>query len=240
MKKRKLLILFVLCCSLLSCEVIENNSRIAFELKVTDDSNQPIPDINTNVSIFRKTNFIPFVLYIQGFKGVSGVGSTNSQGNSTLISLTPDESIDEIGVLVNSDQQFAGTPSNEDYGVVIYQLESIEDKSRIIALPDKVLKRTATLEIEIIDSPSQEGDLAYTITYPTRIQRFQFPEGESETTETIQGTGVPSSSGVLRFNTLQNTIALFNYTITSDIGVVESDTIEIPINQETVAYEFEF
>lgn len=234
---KKTALLLLLCIVCVGCsDPIENNSRIAFELKVTDDTNQPIPDIDVNASVYRRTATI-FIPIIPSFEGVLGVGSTDNQGGATIISLEPDQTIDQIGVLINSDEQLAGTPLNEDYGVVIYQLDSIV--ARTTVLPDVVLKRSATLEIEIIDSPTLEGDLEYTITYPTRVQQFQFPSGEESVSNTLTDSGIPGSSDVLTFETLQNTTALFTYLITIN-GMAETNTIEIPINQETVQYAFEF
>lgn len=235
--RKKISLLLLLCIAYASCsDPIENNSRIAFELKVTDDTNQPIPDIGVNASVYRRTATI-FIPIIPSFEGVLGVGSTDSQGGATIISLEPDQTIDQIGILINSDEQLDGTPLNEDYGVVIYQLDSIVTRTTV--LPDVVLKKSATLEIEIIDSPTLEGDLEYTVTYPTRVQQFQFPSGEESISNMLTDSGTPGSSDVLTFETLQNTTALFTYFITLN-GITETNTIEIPINQETVQYAFEF
>ena len=232
--------LLLVCCSFLSCNELENNSRIAFDIKVIDDANQPIPDIDLNSYAFRESVFIPFILLFEGFEGILGVGSTDDQGEATLISLAPNQELNQIGVLINSNEQSEGTPINEEYGIVIYLLDSTVDVDELVILPEIVLKRSATLEIEIIDAPDVEGNLEYAITFPTRIQQFQFPEGESFTSDTVNGVGIPSSSIIETFETLQNTIALFSYTITLDSGVVESNTIEIPINQDVVQYAFEF
>lgn len=239
MYKKLSSLLLVLCGILISCsDPIENNSRIAFELKVTDEANQPIPDIEVNASVFRRFASTIIIFFSESsFEGVVGVGTTDAQGALTLISLEPDQTADQIGVLINSDEQFVGNPVNEDYGVVIYQLDSISTKT--IVLPETILKRSASLEIEIIDVPTIEGTLEYTITYPTRIQQFQFPSGEESISETVQGSGVPAT-GTFTFDTLQNTIATFTYILTSATGMVETNTIEIPINQETVQYAFEF
>lgn len=230
----------MLCSVFLSCSEIEDNSRIAFQLKVVDDANQPIPDIAINSYAFRETVSIPFIILFEGFEGILGVGNTDDQGEVTLVSLEPNRELNQVGVMINTNEQFEGTPINEEYGVVIYQLDSIVDVNELIILPNTILRRNAVLEIEIIDNPSLEGELAYTITYPTRVQQFQFPEGESFTNRTTGGAGIPDFSDVLTFETLQNTTAIFEYTITSNTGDVMSNTVEIPINQETVQYVFEF
>ncbi|GGG21304.1 hypothetical protein GCM10011344_22610 [Dokdonia pacifica] len=222
---------------MVSCsDPIQNNSRISFDFKVINESNQPISDIGVSASALRSGVSI-FIPIIPSFEGVLGVGTTDNQGEANLISLSPDETISRIGVLINSEEQSAETPLNEDYGVVIYQLDSIITRNTV--LPDVVLKRSATLEIEIIDTPTLEGTLSYAITYPARVQKFQIPSGEEAISETIEGSGILESSEILVLETLQNTTALFTYFITSN-GVTESDTIEIPINQETVQYAFEF
>jgi len=145
------------------------------------------------------------------------VGSTDNQGEATLISLAPNQELNQIGVLINSNEQFEGTPINEEYGVVIYLLDSTVDVNELVILPETVLKRNATLEIEIIDSPDVEGSLEYAITFPTRIQQFQFPEGESFTSDSVDGVGIPSMSKTETFDTLQNSMAVFEYTITSSV-----------------------
>jgi len=167
-----------------------------------------------------------------------GVGNTDTQGDVSLISLEPDLFLNEIAVVINGDEQFGESSINQEYGVVIYLLDSIANRTTI--LPDTVLKRSATLEVEIIDVPDIEGTLDYTINYPTRIQQFRFPSGEEAVSEVVQGSGVPAPTGRLTFDTLQNTIATFTYTITSSTGAIETNTIEIPMNQETVQYAFEF
>lgn len=230
--------LLLVCSILISCsDPIENNSRIAFELKVADEANQPISNIEVSASIFRR--FATAIIFsVSSFEGILGIGATDTQGEVTLISLEPDQTADRIGVLINSNEQFSGNPINEDYGVVIYQLDSISTRTTV--LPDVILKRSATLEIEIIDNPDIESTLTYTITYPTRIQQFQFPAGEEMVSDSRQGSGVPEPMGVLTFETLQNTTATFAYTLTSNTGVVENNTIEIPIHEEIVNYAFEF
>ena len=242
MYKKLTLILLVLFSILLSCSEIENNSRIAFQLKVVDDANQPIPDIAVNSYAFRETAFIPFIIVLQGFEGILGVSNTDDQGEATLISLEPSQERTQVAVVINTNtsEQFEITPINEEYGVVIYQLDSIVDFNELVILPNTILRRNAVLEFEIIDNPNLDGELAYTITYPTRVQQFQFPEGESFTSNSTNGVGVSDFSGVLTIETLQNTTVIFEYTITSDNGDVMSNTIEIPINQETVQYVFEF
>lgn len=235
---KKISLLLILCIAFLSCsDPIENNSRIAFELKVIDDSNQPIADIAVNASVYRGSAGIAFFPVIPSFDGILGVGSTNNQGTLTLISLEPDQTIDQIGVLINSDEQFSGSSLNEDYGVVIYQLDSLLMKTTI--LPDVVLKRSASLEIEIIDVPTMDGTLDYTITYATRVQQFQIPNGEESVSGTIEGSGISNPGTPITLETLQNTIAIFSYELTTS-GETETNTIEIPINQETVQYAFEF
>ncbi|MEP0263330.1 hypothetical protein [Dokdonia sp.] len=236
---KKISLLLILCISFLSCsDPIENNSRIAFELKVIDDANQPISDIVVNASVHRGAAGIIFFPVIPSFDGILGVGSTNDQGTLTLISLEPDQTVDQIGVLINSDEQFSGNSLNEDYGVVIYQLDSLLTKTTI--LPDVVLKRSASLEIAITDVPTMDGTLEYTITYATRLQQFQFPNGEESVINTIEGSGALNSSGMpITLETLQNTTAIFSYELTTG-GETETNTIEIPINQETVQYAFEF
>ena len=240
-KKITLIFLIIFSC-LLSCTELEDNSRIAFQLKVVDDANQPIPDIAVNSYAFRETAFIPFIIVFQGFEGVLGVGNTDDQGEATLISLEPSQERTQIAVVINTNtnEQFEITPINEEYGVVVYQLDSIVDFNELVILPNTILRRNAVLEIEIIDNPNLDGELAYTITYPTRVQQFQFPEGESFTSNTINGVGVSDFSEAFTLETLQSSTAMFEYTITSSNGTVVSDIIEIPINQETVQYVFEF
>ena len=238
MYKTKMLLWFALCCLLISCsDPIENNSRIVFELKVIDDTNQPITDVEVSTSLFRR--FATAIVFsVSSFEGILGVGATDAQGDVSLISLEPDQTADRIGVLINSNEQFAGDPINQDYGVVIYQLDSIVTKTTL--LPDVILKRSAILEIEIIDSPDIESTLDYTITYPTRIQQFQFPSGEEAVSDSRTGSGIPGPMGILTFETLQNTTAMFAYTLTFSTGAVETNTVEIPINQEIVQYALEF
>jgi hypothetical protein len=240
MYKKIPFILLALYFSLISCDPIENNSRIAFELKITDGDSQLLSGIDVNVSLRDTSTGVPgFILppFI-GFEALIGVGSTDTQGEVSLISLEPDLFSNEIVVVINGDEQFGESSVNQEYGIVIYQLDSIVNRTTI--LPDTALKRSATLEVNIIDVPNIEGNLDYSVTYATRIQQFRFPSGEESISKTTEGFGVPQSPEGLTFETLQNTTALFSYTITLDSGAVESNTIEIPINQETVQYAFEF
>jgi hypothetical protein len=236
---KKTSLLLILCIAFLSCsDPIENNSRIAFELRVIDDSNQPISDIAVNASVYRGAAGIVFFPIIPSFDGILGVGNTNNQGALTLISLEPDRTIDQIGILINSDEQFSGGSLNEDYGVVIYQLDSL--LTRTTVLPDVVLKRSASLEITITDVPTIDGTLEYTITYATRLQQFQFPNGEESVSGTIEESGATNPPGTpITLETLQNTVAIFSYELTTG-GETETNTIEIPINQEIVQYALEF
>ncbi|WP_299675239.1 hypothetical protein [uncultured Dokdonia sp.] len=240
MYKKITSLLFIFYFLIIGCDPIENNSRIVFNLKVTDEENQPLPDIDINASLRDTSIGVSFFIFpsFEGFEGVIGVGSTDTQGEISLISLDPDLFQNEIAVVINGDEQFGMSSVNQEYGIVTYLLDSIANKATL--LPDTVLKRSATLEIEIIDVLDMEGSLAYTITYSPRIQQFRFPSGEELTSDTVEGFGEPLSSEELTFETLQNTIALFSYTITLDSGVVETNTIEIPINQDIVQYAFEF
>ena len=239
MCKKLSFLLLVLCGTLISCDPIENNSRIAFELKITDQESQPLSDIDVNASLSNTSTSVAFFIFpsFEGFEALIGVGSTDTQGEVSLISLEPDLLLNEIAVVINGDEEFGESSVNQDYGIVVYHLDSIANRTTI--LPDTVLKRNATLEVEIIDVPDIEGSLDYTITYATRIQQFRFPSGEESISEIIEGSGVPAT-GTFTFDTLQNTTATFTYFLTFSTGVVETNTIEIPINQETVQYAFEF
>ncbi len=233
-------ILLVLYVSLISCDSIENNSRIAFELKVTDEENQPLSDIDVNASLRDTSTGVAFFIFpsFEGFEALIGVGSTDTQGEVSLISLNPELSLNEIAVVINGDEQFGESSVNQEYGIVIYQLDSIASRTTI--LPNTTLKRSATLEVEIVDVPEIEGSLDYSITYATRIQQFRFPSGEESISNTIQESGLPAPTGIITLETLQNTTAIFAYSLTLSSGAVESNTIEIPINQETAQYAFEF
>jgi len=237
---RKLIFLLYLTLGFLAgcSDPIENNSRVAFELNVVNGDDQPLQDVEVSASFFNRTSVFFVIPILAGFEGIVGVGSTNDLGELSLISLEPQPIVEQIAVLVNSNERLGGNPINEDYGVVIYQLDSLTERTTV--LPTTILRRRARLELEIIDNPLLDGTLDFTLTYATPTQQFQITSGEELTEETIRFNDQQDSIELLGRDTLQNTIATFSYTITSATGTIETSTIEIPINEETVEYVFEF
>ncbi len=227
----------IICFTFLSCgDPIEDNRRIAFEVKVADENNQPLSDIDVNVAIFRR-GASAIIFSVSSFEGIIGLGKTNTIGEARITSLRPSLNNDKINVIINGDNDFESTSINNDYGIVLYELERANDFE--IFLPDVTLRKNATLNFSI-DHTSSLDTLSYSLEYSTRIQKFQFPEGEEMTTTVIEDIVFPDSENAsILLNTLESTSAIFSYQLRNN-GVIASDTIEIPVNQNTVNYVFEF
>lgn len=229
---------FIVCFTLLSCgDPIEDNRRIAFEVKVADQNNQALSDIDVNVTLFRRGSS-PIIFSFSSFEGIIGLGKTNDIGEARITSLKPNLGSDKINIIINGDDNFESTAINNDYGIVLYELEVVNDFETF--LPDVTLRRNATLDFRINNSLLSQDTLSYTLEYSNRIQRFQFPEGEEITTTITDDILFPDSENVsIDINTLESTSAIFSYQLRNN-GVITTDTIEIPINQNTVNYVFEF
>ncbi len=226
---------------ILSCEDIEDNSRIGFDVKVTDQNS--IPLANIDVILFAQDNSTSLLpITTNNLEGVLGFGETDANGFLRLIALKP-TSNNDVTIIVNpvAEDGIFENSTNEEFTTVALEINE-ELESNTINLPDVLLSKIANLNLTINNSSNSENRIRFSLEVCARSQRLSLINGTSVTSNFVNNQLF--SQDLPFFNTLEtclNSVATFSYTLLDmDDVVVASDSIEIPINQNSVDYVFEF
>ncbi|AXT20534.1 hypothetical protein D7030_05260 [Flavobacteriaceae bacterium AU392] len=248
MKNFKPIIFFIVCILLFTCEDVENNRRLGFDINVVDINNVAIPNVNVvvfangrEIGVFDVLFVLP--LFLPNFNGVLGFGNTDTDGELRLISLAPDRNNGSLAIIINGvtdDNTFVNSV-NENFGAVIFEIDD-DPESNTIDLPDVILRRVALLNFDINNTSGSQNILRFSLETDRRNQIFNLIDGSDNVSNIIQKNLFPEDLSLSMVNeTLQNTIATFSYTLSDDSdNLIDSGVIQIPINQDVVNYVFEY
>lgn len=228
-----------ICLLVINCsgDPILNNKRIALNVGVLDAAGA-LEDIEVNVQIFRRGS-VSFVLPgASSFRGIIGTGVTDETGNVRVISFAPGN-VDSIAVIINGNGSGEDTGFNSTLNTVCTVLSSLPSDD--VDLPTVTLSKLANLDIRVENTSATMDTLSFQLGYENPKQ-FVDSEGDLEELndiEIVKTQTIEDPRFEITTESLQGKTLTFTYELRNEV-LLESDTVEIPIDTQNIIYVFEY
>lgn len=216
---------------------IEDNRRIALEVSVVDSLGMALQNIAINVAIEYSDGIVPFAP-APSLENIIGVGETNNQGKARIISLKPADYVDDIAVLVNTEDRFGNENANNVYNAVAILFDSIPDDEMF--LPEIVLKNRSVLDFKAVNITGSEDTLRFRLEYKRGFRTFTILGEETTRPGTYTDQLTPRNpERQLDIETLEGTTATLFFERINN-GIIDAQTVFISINEERTSYALEY
>ncbi|MBP2830993.1 hypothetical protein J8281_02235 [Aquimarina sp. U1-2] len=227
------------------CEIkIENNERALYPIQVQDIEGKSLEGIRIDVHIVENDDRWDNVQSLD-FLGQVGSDITDIEGKASVLSLVPrlinvNHSIYAVvnDELINSVTNIP-TNTNPLFGSVAYEVKSQTDTYS--GVPTIKLGLKANLQLSLNRTSGTSDTLQYILNFESQKKVHRLDPDQSILFQNPQGGISKDDPAVFKVSipTLQKTTVLFTYWFTGDMSS-QPTTIEIPINEERVIYEFNY
>ncbi len=232
----KLYFLAILTICLSCADDVENNNRIAVQVRVIDENQQPLANIDVLVGGSDNEDFLPqnrFFYPTSGsfFNEVLGYNTTDVTGEVRVISLRP-KPRNTLGVTINPED------AQNDLSTVVVGFDTIPDAD--INIADIQLVPTANVLVQFDRDAAQMDTLSYIIEYQPKIRLLDYPDVSTINLARIRDQLTASSIDTsINIETLVNTTAVLSYRLYNQENEIRG-SVEIPITQSNETYEFSY